>query len=182
MSIPVPLRTDFDAVALRRAAKATKNAAQGRRLLALAEIYDGGTRTDAARIGGVGLQTIRDWVLAFNQEGPEGLIDGKAPGQPSKLNDDQRRALARIVESGPIPAIHGLVRWRRKDLARWIFEEYRIEVDETTVGRELRALGFRKLSARPRHYAQNELEVEAFKKTGLPLWRRSGQVCRPAPR
>src|SRR5215208_6664054 len=78
-----------------------KDAAQGRRLLALAEVYDGGTRTDAARIGGVGLQTIRDWVLAFNREGPAGLVDGKAPGQPSKLNDDQRRALARVVESGP---------------------------------------------------------------------------------
>jgi transposase len=73
----------------------------------LAEVYDGGTRTDAARIGGVGLQTIRDWVLAFNQDGPEGLIDGKAPGHPSKLNVDQRGALARMVENGPIPAIHG---------------------------------------------------------------------------
>ncbi len=83
--------------------------------MALAEIYDGGSRTDAARIGGVGLQTIRDWVLAFNQEGPGGLIDGKAPGNTPKLNDDQRRALARMVESGPIPAIHGVVRWRLKD-------------------------------------------------------------------
>jgi putative transposase len=71
MSIPVPLRTDFDAVALRRAAKATKDAAQGRRLLALAEVYDGGTRTDAARMGGVGLQTVRDWVLAFNDAAGE---------------------------------------------------------------------------------------------------------------
>ena len=140
MSIPVPLRTDFDAVALRRAAKATKNAAQGRRLLALAEIYNGGTRTDAARIGGVGLQTIRDWVLAFNQKGPDGLINGKAPGQPSKLNEDQRRALARMVEDGPIPAIHGVVRWRRKDLAGWPLEECRIEVAATTVGRVLSAL------------------------------------------
>lgn len=102
MSIPVPLRTDFDAGAVRCLAKLTKDAAQGRRLLALAEIYDGGTRTHAARIGGVGLQTIRDWVLAFNREGPGGLVNGKAPGQPSKLNDDQRRALVRMVESGPI--------------------------------------------------------------------------------
>ncbi len=89
MSIPIALRTDFDAASLRRAAKATKDAAQGRRLLAVAEIYDGGTRTEAARIGGVGLQTIRDWVLAFNREGAAGLVNGKAPGQPSKLNDDQ---------------------------------------------------------------------------------------------
>jgi transposase len=117
MSIPVPLRTNFDAVALRRAAKATKDAAQGRRLLALADVYHGGTRTDAARICGVGLQTIRDWVLAFNQKGPHGLINGKAPGQPSKLNDDQRRALARMVEDGPIPAMHGVVGWRLRDLA-----------------------------------------------------------------
>ena len=73
MSIPIALRDDFGAAALRRVAKTTKDAAQGRRLLALAEIYDGGTRTDAARIGGVGLQTIRDWVLAFNADGPEGL-------------------------------------------------------------------------------------------------------------
>ena len=75
MSIPVPLRTDFNAGAVRRAAKASKDAAQGRRLLALAEIYEGGTRTDAARIGGVGLQTIRDWVLAFNRGGPDGLVN-----------------------------------------------------------------------------------------------------------
>jgi len=181
MSIPVPLRTDFDAVTLRRAAKATKNAAQGRRLLALAEVYDGGTRTDAARIGGVGLQTIRDWVLAFNQKGPDGLINGNAPGQPSKLNDDQRRALARMVEDGPIPAIHGVVRWRLRDLAWWVHEEFRISLDETTVGRELRKLGFRKLSARPQPYAQNEAALEAFKKRCRPGWTRSRRSSRPAP-
>ncbi len=182
MSVPIALREDFDALGLRRLARATKDAAQARRLLALAEVYDGGSRTDAARIGGVTLQIVRDWVLRFNSRGPDGLINGKAPGNRPKLNDEQRRALASLVESGPIPAIHGVVRWRRKDLARWLFEEYRIEVDETTVGRELRALGFRKLSARPRHYAQNELEMEVFKKACPLNWRRSGQACRPAPR
>jgi transposase len=181
MSIPVPLRTDFDPGAVRRAAKTTKDAAQGRRLLALAEIYDGGTRTDAARIGGVGLQTIRDWVLAFNREGPDGLVNGKAPGQPSKLNEDQRRALVRMVENGPISAIHGVVRWRLRDLAWWIHEEFRIGLDETTVGRELRKLGFRKLSARPRHYAQNEAALEEFKKISRPGWTPSRRSSRPAP-
>ena len=101
MSVPVPLRDDFDAPAVRLAAKVSKDAAQTRRLLALAVIYDGGTRTDAAQVGGVGLQSVRDWVLAFNAEGPAGLIDGKAPGQPCKLNDVQRQALVRLVESGP---------------------------------------------------------------------------------
>ena len=121
-------------------------------------------------------------MLRFNKHGPAGLINGKAPGNRPKLNEDQRQALARIVESGPISAIHGVVRWRRKDLARWLFEEFRIEVDETTVGRALRALGFAKLSARPRHYAQNEREMEAFQKACPSSWRRSGRVCRTAPR
>ena len=164
MGAAIALREDFDGSGLRRLAKASKDAAQSRRLLTLAEIYDGGARSDAARIGGVGLQVIRDWVLRFNAEGPGGLVDRKAPGHPSKLNDRQRRALARIVESGPIPAIHGVVRWRLKDLALWILEEHRISLDETTVSRERKALGFRRISARPRHYAQNEFAVEDFKK------------------
>jgi transposase len=181
MSIPIALREDFDAAMLRRAAKATKDAAQSRRLVALAEIYDGGTRTDAARIGGVGLQTVRDWVLAFNAEGLEGLIDGKAPGNPCKLNEEQRQALQHIVESGPIPAIHGVVRWRLRDLAWWVFEEFRISLDETTVSRELKKLGYRKLSARPQHYDQSEPAMDDFKKLSRPNWRRSGRSSRPAP-
>ena len=70
MSVPVALRTDFTGLQLRALAKQCKDAAFARRLLALAEIFDGGSRSDAARIGGVGLQTIRDWVLRFNAKGP----------------------------------------------------------------------------------------------------------------
>jgi hypothetical protein len=66
------------------------------------------------------LQVIRDWVLRFNADGPNGLIDRKASGPSPKLNNEQRRALARVVENGPIAAIHGIVRWRLKDLAQWI--------------------------------------------------------------
>ena len=168
MAAPIDLRNDFDSVSLRRLAKRTRDATQSRRLLALAEVYDGGSRTDASRIGGVGLQIIRDWVLRFNARGPDGLVDGKSPGAPSKLNADHRRALAEVVEAGPVPAVDGVVRWRRKDLARWLLETFAISLDETTVGRELKALGFAKISARPRHYAQNELAVEAFKKIPSP--------------
>ena len=177
MGRAVALRDDFNGSDLRRLAKGSKDAGQSRRLLALAEIYDGGKRCDAARIGDVGLQVIRDWVLRFNTKGPDGLIDGKAWGQPSKLNNEHRQALARIVEDGPIPSIHGVVRWRRKDLAQWIFKEFRITLDESTVGRELKALGFVKISARPRHQGQNEFAIEDFKK--LP--RRSGEAPQPAP-
>ena len=76
------------------------------------------TRTEAAKIGGVGLQIVRDWVLRFNAHGPDGLLDRKPPGQPSKLNDGQRQAVVQMIESGPIPAVHGLVRWRLIDLAQ----------------------------------------------------------------
>jgi transposase len=157
-------------------ARKTRDANQSRRLLALAEIYDGGSRSDAARIGGVTLQIIRDWVLRFNAHGPDGLIDGKAPGQPSKLNHSQRPALVRMVERGPIPAIHGVVRWRLIDLMQWIYEEFQISIAKQTLSRELRALGFRQLSARPRHHAQNEFALEDFKKTSPPSWKRLPQA------
>jgi Transposase and inactivated derivatives len=100
----VPLRADFDAVGVRCWARKSKDGPQARRLLALAAIYEGASRTEAARIGGVTLQVVRDWVLKFNADGPAGLIDRKAPGQPPRLNDAHRTTLAAIIESGPIPA------------------------------------------------------------------------------
>ena len=173
MAAPIPLRGDFDASQLRSLARRTKDGPQARRLLALAAIYDGATRNEAAKIGGVGLQIIRDWVLRFNARGPDGLLDGKSPGQPSKLNDVQRQAIVRMIESGPIPAVHGVVRWRLIDLAQWVFEEFRITIAKQTLSRELRAMGYRKLSARPRHHAQAEGVIEDFKKTSRRVWMKS---------
>ena len=143
MSAPIALRRDFGASQLRGLAKKTKDGPQARRLLVLAAIYDGATRSEAAMIGGVGLQIIRDWVLHFNERGPDGLLNGKSPGQPSKLNDIQRQAIAGMR---PISAVQGVVRWRLIDLAQWIFEEFRIAIAEQTLSRELRAMGYRKLS------------------------------------
>jgi len=97
MAGAIGLRGDYDAGALRAAAKRTKDGPQARRLLAIAAIYDGATRTEAAKIGGVGLQVIRDWVLKFNAHGPDGLIDRKAPGQPPRLNDEHRAGVERSV-------------------------------------------------------------------------------------
>src|SRR6202789_1429878 len=151
MAIPVSLRGDFKASQLRAFARKTKDGPQARRLLTLAAIYDGATRTEAAKIGGVTLQIVRDWVLKFNALGPDGLIDRKPPGQAPRLNDTHRAALAAIIESGPIPAAHGVVRWRIIDLCQWIYEEFRVVVAKQTLSRELRAMGYRKLSARPRH-------------------------------
>jgi transposase len=179
MSVAVPLRDDFTADDLRRLAKASRDAGQSRRLLALAEIYEDGSRTDAARIGAVGLQTVRDWVLAFNASGPAGLIDRKAPGKVPKLDAAQRQALARVIEEGPDPERHGVVRWRLKDLAAWIDASFGVSLDESTVGRTVRRLGFRKLSARPRHHEQDPAALTAFKK---PAHRRDGDPRRPAAR
>lgn len=173
MRKPIPLRPDYDAAKLRRIARESQDADQVRRLLAVAVIYDGASRTQAAEIGGVTLQVVRDWALRFNAHGPEGLIDRKAPGQPSLLNDEHRAALAAMVENGPIPAAHGVVRWRIVDLCQWVWEEFEISVSKQTLSRALRAMGYRKLSARPRHHAQAAGAVEAFKKTGPRHWRRS---------
>ena len=177
--MPVPLRDDFDAAALRGIARKSKDGPQSRRLLALAAIYEGASRTEAARIGGVTLQVIRDWVVKFNAHGPEGLIDRKPPGRSSKLTDAHRAALARRLDEGPIPAIHGVVRWRLIDLIQWLWEEFRLSISKQTLSRELRALGYRKLSARPRHHQKSEAAIAAFKKSSPPSWRRSRQT-RPA--
>ncbi len=188
--MPIPLRTDFDAVALRRQAKRSKDAAQTRRLLALAAVYDGASRTAAALIGGVTLQIVRDWVVKFNAHGPAGLIDRKSPGQPSRLNEAHRAALRTMIESGPIPAIHGVVRlrwlrhrllrsriakrrWRLIDLCQWLWDEFQVSVAKPTLSRELRAMGYRKLSARPRHHAQAEGAINLFKSVSPPCWTRS---------
>ena len=176
MAAPIDLRNDFDSVSLRRLAKRTRDATQSRRLLALAEVYDGGSRTDASRIGGVGLQIIRDWVLRFNARGPLGLVDGKSRAHPRS--------------STPITAAH----WRRllrparsrrcgdRALAAQgpgavALGDVRHSLDETTVGRELKALGFAKISARPRHYGKTSWPSRLRKK--LP--RRTGEDPGEAP-
>src|SRR5271170_6484649 len=103
--MPIALRSDFDAQMVREAAKRSKDGPQARRLLALAAIYEGATRGEAARIGGVTLQIVRDWVHKFNAHGPNGLIDRRPPGQAPRLNDAHRAALAAVIESGPISAV-----------------------------------------------------------------------------
>jgi len=183
MAAAIGLRGDFTGDDLRRLARSSRDAKQVRRLLALAVIRDGGSRTEAARVGGVGLQIVRSnacvrRVVRFNAEGPDGLIDRKAPGKPPTLTPAQRAALAQAVEAGPQPWRDGVVRWRLIDLVQWLWDAFRVSVSAATVGRELRALGFRKLSARPRHYAQDPEAAEVFKKVSRSAWARSGTPIR----
>jgi len=179
--MPIPLRTDYDAARLRLAACESKDAGQTRRLLALAAIYDGASRTEAAAVGGVTLQIVRDWVLKLNAGGPEALVDYKGPGPQPILTDAHRAVLAQAIEDGPIPAIHGVVRWRVVDLVQWLSDDFQVAVSKQTLSRELRQMRYRRLSARPRHHAQAAGAIDAFKKVSPRVWTRSGARRAPAP-
>src|SRR6202023_1186 len=180
MGTALAVRTDYSSKELRSLAKPVKNAGQARRLLDIAALLDGASRKDAAQLGGMDRQTLRDWVIRFNQQGPEGLINKSAPGATSKLSNKHRAFLARLVEEGPIPAIHGVVRWRACDLVMRLYEEFDISVSDDTVYRALKQLGFAHLSARPKAYKQDADAVEAFKKSFPTAWRRSARSLRLA--
>src|SRR4249920_3880113 len=124
MATAVTVRADFSADELRRLATASKHANQSRRLLALAAVYDGMSRADAARIGGMDRQTLRDWVHRFNRHGVDGLIDSKPPGRPSKLSAEQKEELRQLVEAGADLDKDGVVRWRCVDLKRVLGERF----------------------------------------------------------
>lgn len=168
MASAVSLRADYSAAELRRLAATTRNANQSRRLLSLAAVVDGMNRTEAARIGGMDRQTLRDWVHRFNAHGPDGLLDSWSKGPEPRLSEEQRAEIAELVETGPDRAVHGVVRWRRIDLQRVIAERFGIVYHERTVGKLLKTLGFSHISARPRHPGQDARTIEAFKKTSRP--------------
>ncbi|MDP9757281.1 transposase [Agrobacterium sp. SORGH_AS 745] len=98
MSSAISLRSDFGGDGLRIQVRQTTDTDEARWVLALASIYDGGFRADAARLGSVTLQIVREWRGRFNARGPDGLINGKAPGKPSLLNEGQLTALAQAIE------------------------------------------------------------------------------------
>jgi transposase len=181
MGRAVAVRTDYTVGQVRRLAKGAKDAPQARRLLAIAAVLDGASRRDAARIGGMDRQTLRDWVIRFNDQGPDGLINIPSPGAPPKLDATHRAFLARIVEEGPIPAVHGVVRWRACDLIMRLHEEFGLSVSDDTIYRVLKDLGFSHVSARPKAYKQDPEAVVAFKKTLLHAWRISAPASPRAP-
>ncbi len=171
MSASIALRDDYDGVELRRLAKASRDPRQVRRLLALAAAYDGMSRAEAARVGGMDRQTLRDWAHRFNEEGPEGLTNRAGAGRPRLLSDEQMGELSVIVETGPDPAIDGVVRWRRIDLKRVIEERFGVTYSERAISDLLAALSFSHISGRPQHPKQDSQVIEAFKKTSPARWR-----------
>ena len=182
MPSAVRLREDYSADELRALARRSKDVNQSRRLLSLAAVRDGMDRGSAAKIGGMDRQTLRDWVIRFNDQGSDGLINIPSPGVPPKLDATHRAFLARIVEEGPIPAAHGVVRWRACDLIMRLHEEFGLSVSDDTIYRALKDLGFSHVSARPKAYKQDPEAVEAFKKTLPHAWRKSARASRRAHR
>jgi transposase len=168
MGAAVPLRGDFSASDLRLLAKRAEDAGQARRLLSLAAVLDGMSREAAAEIGAMDRQTLRDWVHRFNERGPGGLVNAKAPGPAPKLSVEQKQELRRIVECAPDPAKDGVVRWRCIDLRRIIKERFDVDLDEVSIGRALRQLGFAHVSPRPQHPKQDPQAIDDFKKTFRP--------------
>ena len=167
-------RLDLTASELRRAAQREKNSPAARRMLAVALVLEGTDRRTAAESCGMDRQTLRDWVHRYNAEGLAGLRSRKPPGPSSKLTARQESELAALVEAGPDPARHGVVRWRRVDLRDEIEQRYGVTLHERSVGKVLAKLGFRRLSVRPRHPQADEAAQQAFKKTlPRPLRRRS---------
>ncbi len=177
----VHLRSDYDAAAVRALAKSALDVDQVRRLLAIAAVYEGMSREDAARLGGMDRQTLRDWVHRFNQEGAAGLVNRPAPGNPRRLAPEQELELARIVEEGPGSAgLDHLARWRCVDLQALIEERWGVRYHERTIGKLLDRLGFSHITTRPRHYRQDAGAMEAFKKTSPRRSRRSAPASRLA--
>lgn len=164
-------RTELTAVQLRRAATRTQDANAARRMLALALVMEGKSRSEAAAACGMDRQTLRDWVHRYNAEGLAGLSDRSAPGARPRLSAEQMREVAELVRQGPSHAEHGVVRWRRIDLSRVIAQRYGVTLAERSVGDLLRRLGFRRVSVRPRCPEQDGALQEAHKKIS-PIWSR----------
>ncbi len=162
--VAIALDETMSADELRWAAAATKDANQARRLLALAAVRDGMSRKFAAQIGGMDRQTLRDWVHAFNAHGAAGLVNATSPGRPSKLTPEQKAEIKRLAQMGPDVEVDGVVRWRCSDLARIAKERFGVTVDEDTIGRILRQLGFSHISVRPKHPEQKDGAIDNFKK------------------
>ena len=159
-------RMELDASGLRLAAARSKDAAASRRMLALALVLEGHTRTEAAQAAGMDRQTLRDWVHRYNEQGLAGLADLPNSGAPPrKLTAEQEAAVAEWVRRGPTLEQHKVVRWRLVDLRDEIARQFGVQVHERTVGKLMARLKFSRVSVRPRHPKQDAEALEAHKKT-----------------
>jgi len=168
--VGLELREGYSAGDLRALARKSRDAKQARRLMALAGVADGLSRAEAAAVGLMDRQTLRDWVHRFNEQGPEGLINRKSTAPKPRLTAEQRATLKKIVTAGPDRVIDVVVRWRCADLARLINARFDEEYHVNPVGQLLHSLGFSHVSAWPRHPRQDPEMIDTFKKTFRKNW------------
>jgi len=171
-------RNEHSASELRMAASQTRDGATARRILALALVMEGSSRSAAARSCGMDRQTLRDWVHRYNAEGLAGLSDRHRSGRPPRLTAAQLAELAAVVEAGPDLERDGVVRWRCIDLQQLIAERFQVRLAERTIGTLLNKLRFTRLAPRPYHPKKDAAAQQAFKKTSPPG---SAKACLTPP-
>jgi len=163
-------RWEHDPGALRQHAARASDAPVARRLLALALVLEGYGRAEAAQSCGMDRQTLRDWVIRYNELGIAGLSDRPhGGGAAAKLSAEEKVQLSAWVRQGPDIAEEGVVRWRLRDLRDRIMARFFVAMDERSVGRILKTLTFSHMSVRPRHPQADAAAQEAHKKTS-PNW------------
>ena len=171
-------RTQYTGAELRALSSRCSDGAQVRRMLAVAMVLEGRSRTEAAELSGMDRQTLRDWVHRYNAAGVEGLKSRLSPGRAPALSEPQRAELLELVIAGPDPQIHGVVRWRCVDLQAEVARRFQVEVHENTIGRWLHELGLTRLQPRPYHPQKDPAAEATFKKTS-PAWSKPRCPRRP---
>jgi transposase len=159
------IRRDRTPAVLRRLAKAEPDARIGRRMLAIASALEGMSRDAAGKSAGMDRQTLRDWVIRYNEHGLDGLSDRWGDGRPPKLTCAERAELLRIVLAGPDPETSGLSAFTREDLVHICEERFGKHLHATSMGRILRELGLSRQKARPSHPEKDPAAQAAFKKS-----------------
>ena len=162
-------RTDHSSGELRALSGKCRDAAQVRRLLALAMVLDGAPRTEAACCNGMDRQTLRDWVHRYNEGGVDALKSRESPGRTPSLTEAQMAELHQLVVDGPDLATDKVVRWRIADLHAVVKRRFSVDVHQSTVGKWLHQLGLVRLQPRPVHPKKDPEAETAFKKTS-PAW------------
>lgn len=158
-------RQDHTAAELRVVASKVGDGAQVRRLLALALVLEGVSRSAAASRNGMDRQTLRDWVHRYNDLGIDGLKSRRSSGRTRSLTKMQMAELLALVVKGPDPGTDRVVRWRCVDLRDEIARRFSVTVHENTVGVWLREMKLTRLQPRPFHPKKDPAAQTAFKKT-----------------
>ena len=159
------IRRDRTPVMLRKLAKAEEDARVARRLLAIANALDGMDRKAAAAAAGMDRQTLRDWVIRYNEHGIDGLLDCWGSGRPPRLDPDEQAELYAIVMAGPDPEKDGICAFTREDLVRVCEQRFGKTMHRGSMGRLLRKIGLSRQKARPSHPKKDPASQEAFKKS-----------------